>query len=91
MFLTTQVLLIIALCVCSSLGATLWAEIRIVREDRENRLSALADLAKLKADFTDMLSKAAEANNSHAKEIMRLGDLVAAHEMMLRQAQGSKR
>ena len=72
------------LCFTSVVLGLLLGSLYLLHLDRKDRLQQLADIAKVKKDFTDMLETAVNANNSHAKEIMRLADQVTAHEFQLK-------
>lgn len=62
----------------------------IWREDVKSRLALFEELAKVKSDFADTVSKAADANNAHVMQLVAIADKVQMHEMAIKGA-GEKR
>jgi hypothetical protein len=75
---------IFVLCTTSAVGGLLAAGLWVWREDKKARLELLAELAKLKTEFTEAARVASEANNKLVIEMVGLRDTVTAHEMAIR-------
>lgn len=79
-----EILTLAMLIVCSLLAGSCFAVTWVWAQMKTQQLASLAELAKVKADFSDILAKVTEANNAWASQVVKMQDQLLAHEMMLK-------
>lgn len=83
-----EILTLGLIIICAVMAGAGLAIVWVYVQMRAKHLADIAELAKVKADFTDTIAKAAEVSNGWAAKFIQMQDQLLAHEMVLK---GSKR
>lgn len=83
-----ELLTLALIMACCLMAGAMVAVVWVYYQMRSQHLAALADLAKVKADFTDSIAEAAKVNNTWADRLVSMQDQLMAHDMILK---GAKR